>query len=425
MSKLQPARGTRDIYGEEARNMRAVVDAFQRVASSYGFEELATPIFEFTEVYKRPLGETSDIVSKEMYSFESSAREAGDKEPEELTLRPEFTAGICRAFISNGMQQNLPCRFMSWGPAFRRERPQKGRYRQFHQINAELLGQDNPEADVDMIAMAWRLLNDLGLGDKIVLHLNSLGDQESRAAYRSDLVAYLSSHKDRLSEDSLRRLETNPLRILDSKDEGDREIVAGAPPMSASMNEASKQFFDTVKAGLDAIGIPYVHDEKLVRGMDYYCHTAFEFITTELGAQGTVLAGGRYDGLIEQLGGPSTPGVGWAGGIERLAMLSAAGRVPARPVMLMPMGEAATLKALEIAEDLRSAGAHVIADRSGNLKKRLNRANRAGARFAVIVGDNELETGLAAVKDLDAGTQSDVAFDDLAAVVANMAGDAP
>lgn len=418
MSKLQPARGTRDIYGEEARNMRAVVDAFQRVGASYGFEELATPIFEFTEVYKRPLGETSDIVSKEMYSFESSAREAGDKEPEELTLRPEFTAGVCRAFISNGMQQNLPCRFMSWGPAFRRERPQKGRYRQFHQINAELLGQDSPEADVDMIAMAWRLLKELGLGDKVVLHLNSLGDQESRAAYRTDLVNYLSAYKDKLSEDSLRRLESNPLRILDSKDEGDREIVANAPPMSASMNEASKQFFETVKAGLTAIGVPFKHDERLVRGMDYYCHTAFEFITTELGAQGTVLAGGRYDGLIEQLGGPSTPGIGWAGGIERLAMLSAKGAELSKPVMLMPMGEAATLKAFEIAETLRETGATVVADRSGNLKKRLNRANKAGARFAVIIGDNELEAGSAMVRDLDAGTQEMVTFDNLAQAIA-------
>lgn len=417
MSKLQPARGTRDIYGEEARNMRAVVDTFQRVAASYGFEELATPIFEFTEVYRRPLGETSDIVSKEMYSFESSARDGADRDAEQLTLRPEFTAGICRAFISNGMQQNLPCRFMSWGPAFRRERPQKGRYRQFHQINAELLGQNTPEADVDIIAMAWRLLKELGLGEKIVLHLNSLGDRESRAMYRDALVAYFQAHKDKLSEDSLRRLESNPLRILDSKDESDKAVVADAPLMSSHMNETSQAFFNAVKAGLDAIGVPYKHDERLVRGMDYYCHTAFEFITTELGAQGTVLAGGRYDGLIEQLGGPPTPGVGWAGGIERLAMLSRAGEVPVRQLILMPMGEAATLKAFEIAEQLRGEGAAVVADRSGNLKKRLNRANKSGARFAIIIGDNEVANGVAAVKDLDSGTQQEVAFQDLASAI--------
>lgn len=424
MSKLQPARGTRDIYGDDARHMRAVTDAFQRVAASYGFEELATPIFEFTEVYKRPLGETSDIVSKEMYSFESSAREAGDKEAEELTLRPEFTAGVCRSFISNGMQQNLPCRFMSWGPAFRRERPQKGRYRQFHQINAELLGQANAEADVDIIAMAWRLLKELGLGNKVVLHLNSLGDQESRAQYREDLVTYFSTHKDKLSDDSIRRLESNPLRILDSKDEGDRAIVANAPLMSASMNDQSKAFFATVQTGLSAIGVPFKHDERLVRGMDYYCHTAFEFITTELGAQGTVLAGGRYDGLIEQLGGPSTPGIGWAGGIERLAMLSMQGTQPDRPVILMPMGEAATIKAFELAEDMRSAGATVVSDRTGNLKKRMNRANKADARYAVILGDNELENSVVTVKDLDEGSQTEVPFGALAAAVTSGGGDA-
>ena len=403
MSKLQPARGTRDIYGAEARNMTAVVDAFRRVGVSYGFEDFSTPIFEFTEVFKRPLGEASDIVSKEMYTFE-------DRGGEELTLRPEFTAGICRAFISNGMQQNLPCRLMAHGPAFRYERPQKGRYRQFHQIDAELIGQDTPESDVDIIAMAWHLLKELGLGDKVVLHLNTLGDQESRTSYRQALVAYFSKYKDKLSEDSLRRLESNPLRILDSKNEADKAIVAGAPMMSDCLNETSSEFFETVKKGLDAVGVPYEHDERLVRGMDYYCHTAFEFITTELGAQGTVLAGGRYDGLIEQLGGPPTAGIGWAGGIERLAMLSEKGAAVPRPVIVMPMGEAATLKAFEIAEGLRTVGAAVTADRSGNLKKRLNRANKAHASFAVIIGDDELAAGVATVKNLDTGEQSEVAF---------------
>ena len=410
MSKLQPARGTRDIYGDEARNMAAVVETFRRVAGSYGFEDIATPIFEFTEVYKRPLGEASDIVSKEMYTFE-------DRGGEEVTLRPEFTAGVCRSFISEGMQQSLPCRLMSNGPAFRYERPQKGRYRQFHQINAELLGQNSPEADVDMIAMAWRLLCELGLGEKVILHLNTLGDKESRANYREALVNYFLSYKDKLSEDSLRRLESNPLRILDSKDEGDKEIVAGAPLMSDCLNEASRTFFETVKSGLKAVGVPFKHDERLVRGMDYYTHTAFEFITTELGAQGTVLAGGRYDGLIEQLGGPATPGIGWAGGIERLAMLSEMGKKPARPVIIMPMGEAATLKAFDVAEGLRNVGATVTADRSGNLKKRLNRANKAEARFAVIIGDDEVAGGVVTLKDLDDGAQNQVAFGDLAATV--------
>ncbi|WP_417466136.1 histidine--tRNA ligase [Kordiimonas sp.] len=411
MSKLQPARGTRDIYGDEARRMSVVVETFRRVAGSYGFEDLSTPIFEFTEVFKRPLGEASDVVSKEMYTFE-------DRGGEEVTLRPEFTAGVCRAFISNGMQQNLPCRLMSHGPAFRYERPQKGRYRQFHQINAELLGPDTPEFDVDMIAMAWRLLCELGQGDKVILHLNTLGDAESRVAYRDALVSYLEQHKSKLSEDSVRRLETNPLRILDSKDEGDKVIVADAPLLSDHLNEPSRAFFEAVKAGLEAVGVPYKHDERLVRGLDYYTHTAFEFVTTELGAQGTVLAGGRYDGLIEKLGGPKVAGVGWAGGIERLAMLSNIELEEKQPVFIMPMGDAATLKAYTLAEDMRKAGATVMADRSGNLKKRLTRASKAGARFAVIVGDNELEAGVVMVKNLESGEQSEVAFADIARAVA-------
>jgi len=403
VSKLQPARGTRDIYGDEARRMNKVVEAFRETAGSYGFEDIATPIFEFTEVFKRPLGEASDVVSKEMYTFE-------DRGGEEVTLRPEFTAGVCRAFISNGMQQNLPCRLMSHGPVFRYERPQKGRYRQFHQINAEMLGPDTPEFDVEMIALAWRLLVKLGLGDKVVLNLNTLGDVESRTAYRDALVAYFSAHKDKLSEDSVRRLESNPLRILDSKDEGDKALVANAPLMSEFLNEHSREFFRLVKAGLEATGVPFEHNERLVRGLDYYTHTAFEFITTELGAQGTVLAGGRYDGLIEKLGGPAVAGVGWAGGIERLAMLADMEADAPRLAIMMPMGEAATLRCFALADDLRDAGLVVTTDRSGNLGKRMNRANKAGAAFAVILGDNELESGVVTLKNLESGEQSEVAF---------------
>ncbi|TNE67517.1 MAG: histidine--tRNA ligase [Alphaproteobacteria bacterium] len=410
MSKLQPARGTRDIYGDEAKAMTAVVETFRRVATTYGFEELATPIFEFTEVFKRPLGEASDVVSKEMYTFE-------DRGGEEITLRPEFTAGVCRAFISNGMQQNLPCRLMSWGPVFRYERPQKGRYRQFHQINAELLGPDTPEFDVDMIALAWSLLKALGLGDKVVLNLNTLGDVESRMAYRDALVSYFEGFKDQLSEDSQRRLTTNPLRILDSKDEGDKALVANAPAMSAYLNDHSRQFFETVCKGLSAVGVPFDHNERLVRGLDYYTHTAFEFITTELGAQGTVLAGGRYDGLIEKLGGPSVAGIGWAGGIERLAMLSNIVTDVKRPIIMVPMGDAGMLKAFSLAEDLRAAGHMVTADRSGNIGKRLTRAVKANARYAVIIGDDDVAAGTAVLKDLDSGEQQSLAFDALVAAV--------
>ena len=404
MSKLQPVRGTRDIYGEDARRFTQVVDTFKRVASSYGFEELATPIFEFTEVFKRPLGEASDVVSKEMYSFE-------DRGGEELTLRPEFTASVARSFISNGMQQNLPCRFMSYGPTFRYERPQKGRYRQFHQINAELIGQADAGADVEVIAMGYRILSELGCEKDITLNLNSLGDNDSRMAYRDALVDYFGGYTSDLSEDSQRRLSTNPLRILDSKDEGDKAIVADAPKMSGFMNDESKAFFDYVCNGLTAAGVPYVHNETLVRGLDYYTHTAFEFITDTLGAQGTVLAGGRYDGLIKQLGGPPTPGIGWAGGIDRLAMMIAEPRPKLRPIVMMPMGEAAEFKAIEIAEALRGENFTVTSDRSGNLKKRLNRANNEQAAFALILGDNELEKGVVMVKNLDNGDQLEIQLD--------------
>ena len=408
--KLQPARGTRDIYGEDARRMAEVIDAFRATGTLYGFSEIATPIFEFTEVYKRPLGETSDIVSKEMYSFT-------DRGGEELTLRPEFTAGVCRAFISEGMSQNLPCRLMSWGPAFRYERPQKGRYRQFHQINAECLGLADPEADVDMIAMGWRLLKNLGVAGNVTLHLNTLGDTESRLLYREQLVSYLSDKAGQLSEDSQRRLESNPLRILDSKDEGDRALLVNAPRLRDMLNDTSRDFYARVQEGLSATDVPFIQDDKLVRGMDYYSHTAFEFVTDALGAQGTVLAGGRYDGLIAQLGGPQTPGIGWAGGIERLAMLLESAPPAPRPVCVLPMGEGARAYAIQVAEAVRSAGLIVTTDRSGNLGKRLTRAAKADAPFAIILGDDEVAAGTVVVKTLATGAQDTLG---LAAAIAMM-----
>jgi len=415
VAKLQPVRGTRDIYGEDALRFREVVDTFTRVAKSFGFGELSTPIFEFTDVFKRPLGDASDIVSKEMYCFE-------DRGGEELTLRPEFTAGVSRSFISNGLQEQLPCRFMSYGPVFRYERPQKGRYRQFHQINAECIGPADAGADVDLIVMGWTILQELGVADDIVLNINSLGDTDSRAAYRDALVAYFSDHKDKLSEDSVRRLTSNPLRILDSKNEGDKAIVADAPALSNYLNDTSSAFFDSVKAGLTASGVPFVHNERLVRGLDYYTHTAFEFITDSLGAQGTVLAGGRYDGLIQQLGGPPTAAVGWAGGIERLAMMIKEPAFAPRPVMMIPMGDSANEACYSLAATLRGEGIAVISDRSGNLKKRLNRANKAGASHAVILGDNEIEQNVVTVRNLDEGSQQEIALDGAAALVAAVKG---
>ncbi|MEQ8333495.1 histidine--tRNA ligase [Nisaea sp.] len=403
MAKLQPVRGTHDLLGEDARRHRHVIETALETASRYGFSEIQTPIFEFTEVFARTLGETSDVVSKEMYSFT-------DRGDESITLRPEGTAGVARAFISGGLTQDLPLKLFYQGPMFRYERPQKGRQRQFHQIGIELIGVPTPQADVEVITVGADILDALGIFDGIVLQLNTLGDTESRQAYRGALVEYLMGHKDGLSEDSLRRLDANPLRILDSKDEGDRKIVAGAPSFGDYLNAASEDFYGTVKAGLDAVGIPYQQNDRLVRGLDYYCHTAYEFVTDRLGAQGTVMAGGRYDGLIETMGGPSTPGVGWAAGIERIAMMIEAPAAPARPLSLIPVGADATIAAIKLAHDLRKAGRSVEMGYSGNLGKRMKRANKLNASHAVIIGETELEKGVATIRDLDTGTQVEVAL---------------
>ncbi|GAB3131037.1 histidine--tRNA ligase [Novispirillum itersonii] len=397
MASLQPVRGTHDLLFEDMRRHHAVIERAKGIAGLYGFEEVITPIFEFTEVFTRTIGETSDIVSKEMYAFERS----GDQ----LCLRPEGTAGVCRAFVSNGLQQQVPFKAFYAGPMFRYERPQKGRQRQFHQIGVELIGADTPKADVEVLVLASHILDALGLKGQVTLELNTLGDTASRAAYRDRLVEFLTPYRNDLSDDSKVRLDKNPLRILDSKDEGDRRLIAEAPKMEESLNAESRAFFETVQAGLTAHGISYVVNPKLVRGLDYYCHTAFEFVTTALGAQGTVLAGGRYDGLIEAMGGPSTPGVGWAGGIERLALLLADVPGKARPIAVIPMGDAAEGEADAITGRLRRAGYAVDLAYSGNMKKRMKRANTVNARVAVILGEDELKQGAAAVRDLDSGEQ--------------------
>jgi histidyl-tRNA synthetase len=406
-SKVQPVRGTRDLFGVEAARFEAVVAAFRRVGRLYGFQPVDVPIFEFTEVFARSIGETTDVVSKEMYSFL-------DRGEESITLRPEFTAGIARAYVSNGWQQLAPLKLMAHGPAFRYERPQKGRYRQFHQIDAEILGSGEPQADIDLLLMAQQLLTELGLGDKVELRLNTLGDAPSRAAWREALVAYFSKHQDALSADSQLRLAKNPLRILDSKDDGDRKIVADAPLMEAHLSAEAGAYFARVQAGLSSAGVAFTLDPKLVRGLDYYSHTAFEFVTTHLGAQGTVLGGGRYDGLMEQLGGPHTPCVGWAGGIERLAMLIDEPAKAAVPIALVPLGEAAEARVSAIASALRAHGIAIDYAYKGNIKKRLSKANDAGAPFAIIFGDSELAAGQAQVKNLNTGEQANVAFEALA-----------
>jgi histidyl-tRNA synthetase len=401
LSSLQPVRGTHDLLPDDSRRHRHVEETARLIAERYGFGEIVTPIFEFTEVFARTLGDTSDIVTKEMYSFT-------DKGGESITLRPEGTAGVARAFISGGLAQHLPLKLFYRGPMFRYERPQKGRMRQFHQVGIEILGVETPQADIEAITLGHHLLSALGLADKVTLELNSLGDGESRNAYREALVAYFSAHLDKLSEDSRNRLSRNPLRILDSKDEGDRKVIANAPLLSEYLNEASRAFFAELLKGLTALGVAFTVNPRLVRGLDYYCHTAFEFTTTTLGAQGTVLAGGRYDGLIGQMGGPATAGIGWAAGVERLSLMLADVPAPPRPIAVIPVGADTAPQAMILAERLRRDGHVVELGYSGNLKKRMVRANKANARAALILGDDELARGAVMFRDLDSGEQEEI-----------------
>ncbi len=408
MTSLRPVRGTHDIVGEAALRHGRVVGTGRAVAARYGYAEISTPIFEFTEVFARTLGETSDVVTKEMYTFD-------DRGGESITLRPEYTAGVARAFITGVLGQQLPIKVFCSGPMFRYERPQKGRLRQFHQINVEVLGAAEPMADVEVIALGADILAELGLADDVVLELNTLGDLESRNAYRERLIAFLEPHRERLSADSRSRLERNPLRILDSKDEGDRAILKDAPSLAEALNPSSREFFEEVKAGLDALGIRYRLNPALVRGLDYYTHTAFEFTTARLGAQGAVLAGGRYDGLIATMGGPDTPGIGWAAGVERLSMLIGAPEAPPRPIAVVPVGRQTELEALRLAQQLRRAGHHVELGFRGKVGQRLKRAAAQNARLAILLGEDELAAGKVIVRDLDRSEQEEIARDALLA----------
>ncbi len=403
MKKAQPVRGTRDILPEAMRLHRHVIDTARDVAVRYGYNEMSTPVFEFTEVFERSLGDTSDVVTKEMYTFSMKGKE-------QITLRPEATAGIARAFISGGLANQLPLKFFYNGPMFRYERPQKGRQRQFHQIDVELLGVADPLGDIEIIAVGAQILRELGVLSRTVLELNTLGDPHCRMDYRAALVDYFGAHKDRLSKDSLDRLDRNPLRILDSKDEGDRSVVAGAPYFGEYLNPYSRDYFKRVKAGLDELEIAYEVNPRLVRGLDYYTHTAFEFTTRELGSQGAVLAGGRYDGLIETLGGPSTPGIGWAAGVERLAMMLEFVPSAKRPIVVVPGGDQAEMEALKLTERLRREGFTVDLGFSGNMRKRMIRANKINAIAAVFLGADELARGAATLRDLDSGEQDEAAL---------------
>ena len=363
-------RGTQDIFGEEQRRFAHVLSTFERVRALYCFSRVDVPVFEATEVFARSIGETTDVVSKEMYTFP-------DRGGDSLTLRPEFTAGIARAFLTEGWQQHAPMKLATSGPVFRYERPQKGRFRQFHQIDAEVIGAAEPAADVELLVMADQLLAELGI-EGVTLQLNTLGDAETRDAWRAALVAHFEAHREALSEDSRARLEKNPLRILDSKDPRDRPVADTAPDIDAFLTTEARAFFERVTAGLDAAGVRWTRNPRLVRGLDYYRHTAFEFVTDRLGAQGTVLAGGRYDGLIGSLGGPETPGVGWAAGVERLAMLVEEVAAERPTVAVVAEAEIVESVAIASAAALRRAGVSAEAIVSGSARKRFDRALKLG-----------------------------------------------
>ena len=379
----QAVRGTQDMLGDFADRFAHVVDTFERVRRLYGYKRIEVPVIEPTAVFARSLGETTDVVSKEMYSFE-------DRGGESITLRPEFTAGIARAYITNGWQQFAPLKVATHGPLFRYERPQKGRYRQFHQLDAEVLGSDSPLADAELLVFADQLLKELGISEGVTLTLNTLGDAASRDAWRAALVEHFEAHRGDLSEDSLARLDKNPLRILDSKDPKDRPIADSAPDIDAFLTSDAQDFFGAVTSGLDAAGVAWERNARLVRGLDYYRHTAFEFVTDRLGAQGTVIGGGRYDGLIEALGGPPTAAVGWAGGIERLAMLLADDVIDGRLDAVIAVEDDSQLAlAMKALTALRGGGfsAEIVA--SGSPRKRFDKAAKIPAHALISVGTRD------------------------------------
>ena len=396
MQKLRTVRGVHDLLPYELHKHNIVVNAGLEISDKYNYSQIETPIFEFSEVFTKPLGKSSDIVTKENYIFK-------DRSEDELMLRPEGTSGVVRAFLNAGLVQDLPQRFSYYGPMFRYERPQKGRLRQFKQLGVECLGLSTPMADIEIISLGHDFLDKLNILDKITLKINSLGDFESRKNYRDSLVNYLRDYKSKLSKDSLRRLSINPLRILDSKNEGDQKIIKNAPNILEYLNIDSKTRFEDVCKGLDHLNIKYKIEKNLVRGLDYYCHTAFEFTTNELGTQGTVLAGGRYDGLSKMLGGPDVPGVGWAAGIERLALMVQSEFVNAIDVVLVGQCENINYLLLPIMKKLTQEGIKSEIIYTGNFSKKFKRANKIKASYAIILGKEEIDKKNFKFKDLTSG----------------------
>jgi histidyl-tRNA synthetase len=393
--KLQPVRGTKDLFGDEIKIFNHIVTTAKKKSEIFGFEELQTPIFEFSEVFERNLGEASDIISKEVYKFQ-------DRSENFITLRPEFTAGIVRALVSNGeLQQVLPRKFFSYGPIFRYDRPQKGRQRQFNQINFEVFGEENHFCDVEAILLANNVLKDLGVLDKTSLEINSLGCAQTKINYETALTEYFAKFKDDLSHDSKIRLEKNPLRILDSKEPQDIELLVDAPDISRFFSDEAKLRFDSILNLLHKFGLKHRVNKRLVRGLDYYTSTVFEFVMSHEGAQNTVLAGGRYDNLVEKMSGKKIPAIGFAAGVERLMLLAKLDLPKTRPVAVNYISENEKIYAFEIAQKLRNAGFVVEFIFDGNFKKQMKRASQNNSRFVIIVGEDEMKNGEVSVKDFD------------------------
>ena len=423
MAKIQAIRGMNDILPDQTPVWQYVESTVRQVLGQYGYQEIRMPVVEHTELFKRSIGEVTDIVEKEMYTFE-------DRNGDSLTLRPEGTAGCVRAAEEHGLLFNQTRRLWYTGPMFRHERPQKGRYRQFHQIGVECFGMAGPDIDAELLILTARLWSALGLSDHARLEINSIGTSDSRKVYRQALVAYLEQYQGKLDDDSKRRLTTNPLRILDSKDPATREILQGAPSLDDYLDDESRQHFEQLKAMLDAAGVAYTVNPALVRGLDYYGKTVFEWITDSLGAQGTICAGGRYDGLVEQLGGKPTVAVGFAMGLERLILLLETLKlVPEHvnnqaDVYVTAMGDQAVAPAMALAETLRNElpGRIVVSHcGGGSFKSQMKKADRSGARFAVILGENEIAQGTAGLKPLrDDQPQQEIAQADLAGVLAGL-----
>ena len=405
-NKLQSVRGTHDHLPEDMYKYNNIITKAENISALYGFKPMATPIFEFSSVFKKTLGESSDIVTKEMYTFK-------DKGDEEITLRPEGTAGIVRAIISNGLSQEMPFKSFYHGPMFRYERPQKGRLRQFHQIGIELLGTKSEQADIEIIACANNLIKALDIDGSSTLHINSLGNITERKTYIADLLIYLKDFKNKLSISSIDRFEKNPLRILDSKAEEDIEIVKNAPKLINYLESESKDSFNKVLEGLNNLNITYEINHKLVRGLDYYNNTTFEFITNKLGSQSAILAGGRYDNLMKQMGGPDIPGIGWAAGIERLALLTTIKEDKKKSVSMIPVGIENNILCINLADELRNKNISIDMAYSGNLKKRLKQANKISADYAIIIGDEEIQNNNAIIRNLETGSQEYIELDKL------------